>query len=257
MQTGMIIKDLREFLRRQAEHGKNLISYQVHPNLLRFFLNYGINVALDKNKDIILQEETILELGGINKSSFSMIFPISNPSLIKHGNISILGFEIQEIKEPSIDFGVCILIGIKSASEKTISSMEYLNFISDGIEGFSIRTVPRRFWCRISSEVVNKNFSFEYLGNAIMYLYKQKYKDLIDSIEIIFINSYSDSINEFIKITSEISSEKKQRWKDKIENWKKRIDCDYDWGCEICPYREECSYVKELLVTREEIGKSL
>ena len=32
------------------------------------------------------------------------------------------------------------------------------------------------------------------------------------------------------------------------------IDCDYNWGCEICPYREECYNIKQVLVERERIG---
>ena len=45
------------------------------------------------------------------------------------------------------------------------------------------------------------------------------------------------------------------RWKKKIDEWKKRIDCDYDWGCEICPYQEECYDIKKTLVEREKIGR--
>ncbi len=42
--------------------------------------------------------------------------------------------------------------------------------------------------------------------------------------------------------------------KKKVDKWKKKIDCDYDWGCEICPYREECYNIKQVLVERERIG---
>ena len=41
----------------------------------------------------------------------------------------------------------------------------------------------------------------------------------------------------------------------KIDEWRKRIDCEYDWGCEICPYQEECYNIKQVLVERERIGK--
>ena len=146
-----------------------------------------------------------------------------------------------------------LVIGIDNSTEKEKDELKRLNFISNGIEGFSIRTIPRRFWCRISKPALQKGFSFEFLGNAIINLYKRKFKGLVKSVEVVFINSYPISIEQFIALSSDIFSKNKEKWKKKIEEWRKRIDCDYDWGCEICPYREECYNVKQVLVSREEI----
>jgi len=74
-------------------------------------------------------------------------------------------------------------------------------------------------------------------------------------MEIFFINTYTDSIGHFKEISSEITTLFAKKWKAKIEEWKKKIDCEYDWGCQICPYRENCYYVKEILIKREELGK--
>ena len=140
-------------------------------------------------------------------------------------------------------------------NEKDYNELKSLNFLSNGIEGFSIRTIPRRFWCRISEEVFKKGFSFEFLTNAIIYLYRQKFKDLIENIEIIIICSYPDSIENFIEISSSITNKYREQFKAKINEWRKRIDCEYDWGCEVCPYQEECYNIKQVLVERERIGK--
>ncbi|MHA2282997.1 MAG: hypothetical protein ACXAC5_19325 [Promethearchaeota archaeon] len=205
----------------------------------------------------MLQEETQLELGGATKKSFSLIYPISDSEslkYIKNRRITLIGPEIKEIATPSIDFGMFILIGGKRISEKDWSSLRQFNFVSNGIEGFLIRSVPRRFWCRINSKIIQNNFSFEFLGNAIFYLYTQKFKNLIENIEILFIVSYPNLIDQFVKTTSDISTDINKKWKSKIDKWKKNIDCDYDWGCEICPYREECYNIKQVLVERERIG---
>ena len=93
----------------------------------------------------------------------------------------------------------------------------------------------------------------EHLGNAIIYLYKEKFKELIQSIEIFFINDHLKSIQEFIRITSNITEIHTEKWKNKVNEWKKKIDCDYDWGCEICPYYDDCEDIKDLLNTRSQI----
>lgn len=255
MEINKIIENIRIFIDHQAEKGKNITVYEKELNPEEFFKKIGINVGLDDYKEIILQDETKFELGGVNKKSFSLIYPLHILDFIKDGKITLIGPEIKNITEKSIDFGIFILIGFEKISEKDFDNLRQFNFISNGIEGFMIRTIPRRFWCRINTEVMKKKFSFEFLGNAILFLYKQKFKDSIKSMEIIFISSNPDSIENFIEITTEIREHLSKKWKDKIEEWKKRIDCDYDWECDECPYYDICEDVKEVLEEREEIEK--
>ena len=253
MENKIIIEKIREFLEQEQTSGKTLFSFRCDSNQINLVTNSKIKIGLNGYKEIILEEETGLELGGVNRKSFSIIFPIKDSQLIEHGKITLLGKEINEISEPNIDFGLMILIGINNATEKDKEELNQLNFVSNGIEGFSIRTIPRRFWCRISKSALQKGFSFEFLGNAIITLYKQKFKDLVESIEVIFINSDPNFIEQFIVLSSDIVSKFKEKWKKKIEEWRKRIDCEYDWGCDICPYQEECYELKQVLVSREKL----
>ncbi|TET56760.1 MAG: hypothetical protein E3J52_11410 [Promethearchaeota archaeon] len=248
---------LRNYINSESQKGKNVFIYKENLNPPKLFEKLNIKVELDKHKEIILQEETKLELGGINQKSFSLVYPFSELDFIntvKRGTITLIGLENKDIYDLSIDFGMIILIGGKNITEKDWDSLRQFNLISNGIEGFLIRTIPRKFWCRISENII-KDFTFEFLGNAIFYLYKQRFKDLIESMEIFFVNTYTNVIDEFIKITSKINSYINEKWLKKIENWKKRIDCEYDWGCEICPYQEECYEIKQVLVEREKIER--
>jgi len=252
-----ILDNLRNYIISVSQQGKNVYIYQENPDPLKLFEELNIKVNLNKHKEIVLQEETKFELGGINKNSFSLVYPFSNSDFITHindGTITLIGQEVKDITDLSIDFGMIILIGGRFITEKVWDSLRQFSLISNGIEGFLIRTIPRKFWCRISEKII-KNFTFELLGNAIFYLYHQRFKDLIESMEIFFVNTYINVIDEFIKITSKMSTHINEKWLKKIENWKKRIDCEYDWGCEICPYQEECYEIKQVLVEREKIEK--
>jgi CO dehydrogenase/acetyl-CoA synthase beta subunit len=248
-----IIQNLRDFISVQAKNENYVKVYQRQNNLNAFFKKFNIQVELEGSKEIILQDETKLELGGVNKKSFSLIYPFAQVKLIDDGSITLIGPEINEIVEEKIDFGLLVLIGFEKITEKDFDNLRQFNFISNGIEGFMIRTIPRRFWCRISEVALNKNFSFELFGNAIMYLYKERFGDLIKCMEIIFLNSNSELIDEFIRLTSDIHKEINKKWLDKIEEWKKRIDCDYDWECDECPYIETCDQVKEVLEERKKM----
>ncbi len=253
MENLKVIEKIREFIKKQSQAGKEVHIYEKSSNFSNFFKKVNIRVDLENFNQIILKEETALELGGVNKKSFSLVFPVHEIDLILNDQITLIGPEMDNISEESIDFGLFILIGSNKITEKDFDSLRHFNFISNSIEGFMIRTIPRRFWCRINKNIIN-NFSFEFLGNAIMYLYKQKFSDSVKSIEIIFINSYPDIIDEFMEVSSDIRNYLDLKWKDKIEKWKKRIDCDYDWECDTCPYYDTCEEIKEVLEERNKIG---
>jgi len=61
---------LRNHINSESQKGKKVFIYEENPNPPKLFEKLSIKVELDKYKEIILQEETKLELGGINKSHF-------------------------------------------------------------------------------------------------------------------------------------------------------------------------------------------
>lgn len=249
MQIKSTLETLRNFLGLQKQNGVKVKVYTRKEDQLNYFREINIGVKLEEFKEIILQEETKLELGGVDQKSFSLVYPIEEFDLIDDGKISLFGPEIKEISNKTIDFGVFLLIGIDNLSENSFDEFKNLNFISNGIEGFMIRTIPRRFWCRLSKSIINK-FSFEFLGNAIMFLYQQKFKE-IKSMEIIFINSNPKLIESFTDMTSSIRLDIEQKWRKKVKEWKRRVDCDFAWDCNECPYYDICEDVKEVLEKRE------
>jgi len=249
VQIKSTLETLRNFLGSQIQNGENVKVYTRKEDQLNYFREINIGVKNEEFKEIILQEETKLELGGVDQKSFSLVYPIKELYLVDDGKIRLFGSEIKEILKKTIDFGLFLLIGVDNFTENSFDEFKNLNIISNGIEGFMIRTIPRRFWCRLSKSIINK-FSFEFLGNAIMFLYQQKFKE-IKSMEIIFINSNPKLIESFIDITSSIRADLEQKWRKKVKEWKRRVDCDFDWGCNECPYYDICEDVKEVLEKRE------
>ena len=165
MKIEEIFSDLRQYTNHLDTKGINIIKYKGESNYFETPEGSRINIKLDNYKEIILQEETKLELGGINRKSFSLVYALSKPifkKLLNDKLITLIGPEIKDISESSIDFGMIILIGGKNITEKDQDAFKRFNFISNGIEGFLIRSVPRRFWCRISSAIIEKKFSFQF-----------------------------------------------------------------------------------------------
>lgn len=250
MSNESTIAKLRTFIVNQKNANIEVNLYHECEDATQYFQKNKIGVELDTYKEVILQEETGLELGGMNKKSFLLIYPMKEENLLRDGNITLIGPEIKFIKQKSIDFGLLLLISLKDQSSQELKQLNSFTFISSSIEGFSIRSVPRRFWSRISTKVLKKGFSFQLLANAILYLYRTKFTDIIEAMEIILINSYPDIIENFLIVSSELTLKLKENWLKKLDDWKKRIDCDYEWGCQICPYQVECYEIKKVMVAR-------
>ncbi|TFG16419.1 MAG: hypothetical protein EU531_06540 [Promethearchaeota archaeon] len=244
------IGKIRDFIVQQKNKNTEVHSYHECEDDIKYFQKNKIGVELDTYKEVILQEETGLELGGMNKESFLLIYPLKEKNLLHDGTITIIGPEINDIQQTSIDFGLLLLISIKDQSNQKLKQLNSFTFISNSIEGFSIRSVPRRFWSRVSTQQLKKGFNFQFLAQAILYLYRIKFSDIVEAMEIIMINSCPDIIKNFLLVSSELTHKLKEKWLKKLEDWKKRIDCEYEWGCEICPYQVECYEIKKVLVAR-------
>lgn len=246
------IEKIRKFLSQDFKYRSKFHSYSIRSNQIEYFNELAIKVDLNEHKEIILKEETELELGGEHKKSFSLIYPIQDLDMIENGKITLIGPEINEITDNEVDFGLFILVGFEQKSEDDFNKLREFNFVSNGIEGFMIRTIPRRFWCRISKNII-QDFSFEFFGNAIFYLYRNKFENLLKSMEILFIVSDPKLIEQFMNLTTEMRNHIDSIWREKVENWKQRIDCDYEWDCIECPYYEVCEDLKEVVAERDKI----
>jgi len=251
LSKAQLFAKIRRIFQEQERKEKIFKVYHSKENFQEYIKHTEINVKLDQFKDIILEEETEIELGGFAKKSFSLVYPIEN-GVITDGKISLLGPELDIKSNKSLDFGMLLIIEVQKLTEQTYRELNSFRVLSDGIEGFSIRTIPRRFWCRISQNLMKKNFTFEIFGNAIIELYKSKF-DNIKSMEVFFINSDLEAIEQFLALTPQISLEFEKNWRKKVDGWKKRIDCEYDWGCDICPYQLDCQDFKDLLKTRNQL----
>ena len=71
MENKIIIERLRDFLEKEQIRGKTLFSYRFDSNQVNLVTNSKIKVGLSGYNEIILEEETGLELGGVNRKSFA------------------------------------------------------------------------------------------------------------------------------------------------------------------------------------------
>lgn len=242
----MFLDEIRNFLKNIENRSTLYKEFKCDPEKL--LEDLPIKVGVGAGENIILKEDTFVELGSPQTASCAFIVLINFPNLMEDGKITLIGPDIQELNGEALDFGQLILIGGANITDEHYKSLERAQFIGDQIEGFMIRTVPQKLWYRISKSVAKKGFSFEILGRALMYIFKSKFP-LIEKMEIIFITSNKEDVQTLDQIAQKVRKKYSELFRKemlaKIE--KIRSDCDNPWECESCPDKPTCDEIEDMV----------
>jgi CO dehydrogenase/acetyl-CoA synthase beta subunit len=253
---GHKIDTYKNILQKYSSNKESHI-YQIKKDFFESFGNLHKFINPNSYKDIILKDETKIELGGPNNKSILVIEPTTTKNLVDDGNITLIGSDLGNFLDKSIDFGLLIFIEFNKIFKNYKIDWNNLKYLSDGIEGFMIRSIPRKFWCRIDKKFFHGNYKFEYLGFAIYHLFKKQYSKEIKKLEITFISSNFDLIQNLIDLNREMIISENDSLRSKIDNWKDEINCEYNWNCQECPYIEECTKIKQILRRRTELERKM
>lgn len=215
-----------------------------------------VRVGPGANPGIILRSDMYVELGSPAEGSTGFIVWTENPNLIRDGRTLLVGPDITEIDGGSRPFAQVIMLAGKKLGTELQERIEEYQHISDNLEGYMVRSSSRNIWGRISKEAVASGFTMETLARALMITMKTGIPE-IESMEIVFITSTKEDIQELDAIAEEVAAARKAVIK---EYWKEKgydLECELD--CNSCTSKETCEDIKEIILARnrqERSGKS-
>jgi CO dehydrogenase/acetyl-CoA synthase beta subunit len=191
-------------------------------------------------------------LGSPQHESVSYIV-ISPRSEIQDGRITLIGPDIPQSEGKELNFGQVLLISGSNIPNLEYKEMERALFHLQNLEGFMIRAIPNKLWARVNRQAVQRGFSFETLGKALMLMYRKQFRS-IEAMEIVFITT--DSPQDFLElrvIGSEVRKKYLKTYSDSLKTRlaelteKQRADCDNPWSCEECDYNEVCDEIQDIV----------
>ncbi len=146
-----------------------------------------------EREELILQQDTAVELGNPRSESFAFILYTGDLSAVHDGRISLYGTNIPEIgsnaNTKSAAFGKIVLLGCDSFNEEEayyyFERMDIVRFRLK-LKGYMLRGFPQRNreWSRISSKAYTKGFNLQTLGNELIRDYKEL--PFVKSAEVVF-----------------------------------------------------------------------
>ena len=190
-----------------------------------------------KSSDLILQGDTAVELGHPETKSTSYIMWTNTENKVSDNKITVIGPDLNEIKNSPIDYAKITIIKTKKYDEdkayEIFQEMEKLR-LNINLEGYMIRATSQktREWCRVSKKALGKGFSFQILGSELIKSYKER--DFIDEVEIIFVVGQKTLIDQLAKIGTKVTE---------ITMALNTIFDDIEFDCHSCNFSEICDEI--------------
>ncbi len=200
---------------------------------------------------LVMKSEAFLELGSPSAGSCAFALYTRQASLVDDGRVCLIGPDVQEAPGCTLPFGQVIIAGGGALTEADYPELVESQHVGDQIEGFMVKSTPGRIWGRVSSEVAQKGFGFEFLGSALMKLIKAQIPRAT-AVEVLFVTSGRGDLEPLGEIASSVSEIargiKERRWKERGIDIS---ECAFGGHCGLCADKTVCDNVKKLAHTRQ------
>ncbi|MDY6917486.1 MAG: hypothetical protein SVP26_06010 [Chloroflexota bacterium] len=238
---------LRQYVEEKRRQSRPLKEVCCETDAGRLLAGLPVSVGATEKANVILKEDTFIELGNPSVASAAFVIWSDDSSCVEDGRITLIGPDIQESEGQSLPFGQVIIVGGTGLKEEHYLDLERTQFASDQIEGYMLRSVPRRVWSRVSNDAARRGFSFETLGRALMAIFRDK-MPLIEATEVVFVTSSKDDVNELDDIAAAV-----RKFSGELRKLVRQDDGTYEcteYNCSTCDNQEVCDAVRRWIVLR-------
>lgn len=242
----MDIENLRIYLTHKRQMGRNIrkILCPRSPEGLANTLPFRLDTSREPN--IILREDTFVELGPPDKASFNYLLILRDPNLIRDGLVTLCGPDIPDAGGMRLPIAQVLMVAGTGLTDENYFELNECQYIANRLPGYMIRFDTRRMWSRVSREAGKAGFSFETLGRNLMALYKTKF-ETVEAMEILFVTSADADVMELRNLLANRDSQPAQILK-------RKYDCAFSWGCEDCPYQATCDRIRKIAEARNRMS---
>jgi CO dehydrogenase/acetyl-CoA synthase beta subunit len=191
-------------------------------------------------KNIVLGQDTGVELGNPRQESLSLMLWADKHALIHDGRITVIGPDLPDAKGRSLPFAKIVMVAVHGFDEGNTcdrwQEMDLLRFDID-LAGYMMRAVSQyqREWSRVSRDALEKGISFSILGSVLMD--RMKEKEYIDGVEILFVTESPDAVRELREVANGAMA---------IIGTLNRMNEEIEADCPTCDYRAVCDAVDGL-----------
>jgi CO dehydrogenase/acetyl-CoA synthase beta subunit len=204
---------------------------------------------VEKKQNLVLGQDTAVELGNPKDASSSFLLWVNQPGRIKNGRITIVGPDLPQLIGKQVSFGKIVIIEGSDFDEENsyerYREMELLRY-DIHLKGYMMRGVSQqqREWSRVSKEAISNGFSFKYLGGALIDQFSQI--GYVRAVETVFITSGREDVQMIKAISDNVY---------RVISAMNKMADEMSFDCATCDYTDLCADVAELRSMRKKLQK--
>jgi CO dehydrogenase/acetyl-CoA synthase beta subunit len=233
---------LRDYVAQKKAQGREVREIDCDTRSNRLVAGLPVRVGRQAREGIILREDAFVELGNPSIASSSFVVWSDELSAVVDGRITCIGPDIQQSEGQSLPFGQVMIVSGSELETAHYPELERTQYTSDQIEGYMLRSVPRRVWSRVSKEAAARGFCFETLGRALMSVFRGKHP-LIEATEVVFVTSSREDVVQLDAIGADV-----RKFTGELRKLVRQPDESYDcmeYDCDTCDDKPVCDSVRE------------
>lgn len=177
----------------------------------------------------IRKEEMYVEFGGGRSPAFELL-RMKNPGEIKDGQVTVIGPEIDSLKEGTANpLGIIIEVAGKTMKKdyEPVLERRIHNFVNYG-EGSWHVAQRDLIWVRLSKEAVAKGVKIEHLGKLLTSKFRMDFPQLLDAVSVTLITD-KEKVLAAKKDAEQIYDERDARIKGMRDS-----DVNTYYSCTLC-----------------------
>ncbi|MFC1474446.1 hypothetical protein ACFLQK_00240 [bacterium] len=214
---------------------------------------FGFTRKGEGTPDLVLAEDTSLELGHPSVPSAAIILMTREKGIVNSGSVTLIGPDIPEAPDGArLPFAQIVLLEIEEDAEPDPFDLDNLQYLMHRLPGYMTRSVPGRLWVRVSGKAGAAGISFHAVGSALLEAYRSDTRG-VGGAEFVFVTSSGAAVEELKGIGAEAEILMGRHRKLALAP-DGEVECS-DLNCDTCEERPVCDDLKDIVIKRREMKK--
>ncbi|MFZ1983131.1 MAG: hypothetical protein WAU91_01880 [Desulfatitalea sp.] len=229
------LRDIEAYLAQKRQEGK----------VSEFTGQVRTNWPESKNRNLVLSQDTAVELGSPKDASTSFLLWRNGRTGTNTGRITVVGPDLQQINATHVSFGKIVVVegeGFHQGnSYERYRRLEQVKY-DVHLKGYMMRGVSQfqREWSRVSKTAIRNGFSFRHLGSALMYKFLEL--EFVRSVTVIFITAGRSDVMEMETVADSVVQ---------IIGAMNKMAQELSFDCDACEFSDVCRDVADLRSMRK------
>lgn len=196
--------------------------------------------------DLILEEETALELGNPKLGSLALL--AWREEKIEKDSVVLIGADLPEIGSDSAPFAQIVLVSGRFDDEYKCFC-ELRDIIYDiRLKGMMFRVLPSRqmIWTRINKHALKQGLSLGHIGSAL--IENLRAVDFVSGVRVFFVTSGRQDLSALSGPAARI---------ERLVGAMMKMTEEMSYDCDGCQYKDVCNEVAELRRIRNRLKEGV